>query len=106
MPETSTYYVGVDIGGTFTDCVAVDDGGRVLHAKTPSTHSTTPVDGVLVGLDLLAAEAGVSTGELLAQADRLSHGTTIGTNLVVERKGAKVGLLATQGHHDALLMMR
>jgi N-methylhydantoinase A len=106
MPDTSMYYVGVDIGGTFTDCVAVDDAGRVLHAKTPSTHSTSPVDGVLVGLDLLAEEAGVSTGELLSHADRLSHGTTIGTNLVVERKGAKVGLLATKGHHDALLMMR
>jgi N-methylhydantoinase A len=101
-----TYYLGVDIGGTFTDCVAVDDGGRVYHAKTPSTHSTTPVDGVLAGLELLAEEAGVAAGELLAGADRLSHGTTIGTNLVVERKGAKVGLLATKGHHDALLMMR
>ena len=96
----------VDIGGTFTDCVAVNDEGRVFHAKTPSTHSTTPVDGVIDGLDLLAREAGVPTGELLGQADRLSHGTTIGTNLVVERKGARVGLLATKGHHDALLMMR
>jgi N-methylhydantoinase A len=105
MPDT-TYYLGVDIGGTFTDCVAVDDGGSVFHAKTPPTHSTTPVDGVLAGLDLLAEEAGVTTADLLARADRLSHGTTIGTNLVVERKGAKVGLLATKGHHDALLMMR
>src|SRR4051794_31352879 len=106
MPETSIYFLGVDIGGTFTDCVAVSEGGRVLHAKTPSTHSTTPVDGVMVGLDLLAEEAGLATDDLLARADRLSHGTTIGTNLVVERKGAKVGLLATKGHHDALLMMR
>jgi N-methylhydantoinase A len=101
-----TYFLGVDIGGTFTDCVAVDDGGRVFHAKTPSTHATSPVDGVLAGLDLLAEEAGVSTDRLLGDADRLSHGTTIGTNLVVERKGARVGLLATKGHHDALLMMR
>jgi N-methylhydantoinase A len=101
-----TFFLGVDIGGTFTDCVAVDDGGRVFHAKTPSTHATTPVDGVLAGLDLLAEEAGVDTADLLSQADRFSHGTTIGTNLVVERKGAKVGLLATKGHHDALLMMR
>jgi N-methylhydantoinase A len=101
-----TYFLGVDIGGTFTDCVAVDEGGRVHHAKTPSTHATSPVDGVLAGLDLLAEEAGVTTGELLARADRLSHGTTIGTNLVVERKGATVGLLATKGHHDALLQMR
>jgi N-methylhydantoinase A len=101
-----TYYLGVDIGGTFTDCVAVDDDGRIFHAKTPSTHGSSPVDGVLTGLGLLAEAVGVSTGELLAEADRLGHGTTIGTNLIVQRNGARVGLLATAGHGDALLMMR
>jgi N-methylhydantoinase A len=101
-----TFFIGVDIGGTFTDCVAVDDEGRVYDAKTPSTHSTSPVEGVLNGMELLAGEAGLSTDGLLSQADRFSHGTTIGTNLVVERKGANVALLATKGHHDALLMMR
>ena len=44
-----TYFLGVDIGGTFTDCVAVSDEGRVFHAKTPSTRNTTPVDGVMEG---------------------------------------------------------
>jgi N-methylhydantoinase A len=100
------YYLGVDIGGTFTDCVAVDEGGRVFHAKVVSTHSSTPVDGVMAGLGLLAGEAGTDAGTLLAEAERLSHGTTIGTNLIVERKGARVGLLATAGHGDALAMMR
>ena len=101
-----TYYLGVDIGGTFTDCVAVDDDGRIFHAKTPSTHGTSPVEGVLTGLDLLAETVGLSTTELCGAADRLGHGTTIGTNLIVERKGARVGLLATAGHGDALSMMR
>lgn len=101
-----TYYLGVDIGGTFTDCVAVDGDGRVYGAKTPSTHATSPVEGVLAGLELLAEEAGVAVDELLGGAERLSHGTTIGTNLVVERKGAAVGLIATSGHGDALAMMR
>lgn len=103
-----TYYLGVDIGGTFTDCVAVDDEGRVSYAKTPSTHGdgSSPVEGVVTGLELLATEAGMTLAELLDRTDRLSHGTTIGTNLVVERKGAKVGLVATAGHGDALLMMR
>jgi N-methylhydantoinase A len=101
-----TYYLGVDIGGTFTDCVAVDDDGRVLHAKTPSTHASTPVDGVVAGLELLAQEAAVPLTRLLGEAQRVSHGTTIGTNLVVERKGATVALLASAGHGDALLMMR
>jgi N-methylhydantoinase A len=104
--RSMTYYLGVDIGGTFTDCVAVDQGGRVFHAKVPSTHSSTPVEGVLSGIDVLAAEAGLDAAGLLAASDRLSHGTTIGTNLIVERKGARVGLLATAGHGDALAMMR
>jgi N-methylhydantoinase A len=101
-----SYYLGVDIGGTFTDCVAVDDAGRVFHAKTPSTHESSPVDGVLAGLELLAEAAGVDAGELCSAADRLGHGTTVGTNLIVERNGARVGLLATAGHGDALTMMR
>jgi N-methylhydantoinase A len=101
-----TYYLGVDIGGTFTDCVAVADGGRIFHAKTPSTHQTNPVEGVVKGLELLAETAGTTTEELLGAADRLGHGTTIGTNLIVERKGARVALLATAGHGDALAMMR
>ncbi len=101
-----TYYLGVDIGGTFTDCVAVDDGGRIFHAKTPSTHSSSPVEGVVAGLGLLAGEVGVDLDDLCGDADRLGHGTTIGTNLIVERRGARVGLLATAGHGDALAMMR
>ncbi|HEX6715132.1 MAG TPA: hydantoinase/oxoprolinase N-terminal domain-containing protein, partial [Thermoleophilaceae bacterium] len=100
------YYLGVDIGGTFTDCVAVDDGGQIFHAKVPSTHASTPVEGVLSGLAVLAAETGTDTDGLLAASARLSHGTTIGTNLIVERNGARVGLLATAGHGDALSMMR
>jgi N-methylhydantoinase A len=100
------YYLGVDIGGTFTDCVAVDETGRIFHAKVPSTHGSSPVDGVISGLTQLAGEAGTDPDTLLASAERLSHGTTIGTNLIVERSGARVGLLATAGHGDALAMMR
>jgi N-methylhydantoinase A len=98
--------IGVDIGGTFTDCVAVDEDGRVFHAKTLSTHATNPADGVLEGIERLADAAGRPVEEFLAGAERLGHGTTIGTNLVAERKGARVGLLATAGHGDALLLMR
>jgi N-methylhydantoinase A len=100
------YYLGVDIGGTFTDCVAVDETGDVFHAKVPSTHGSSPVLGVMDGLVQLAREVGVEADVLLASAERLSHGTTIGTNLLVERNGARVGLLATAGHGDALAMMR
>jgi N-methylhydantoinase A len=106
MLEAMGYYLGVDIGGTFTDCVAVDDAGTIFHAKVPSTHSSSPVEGVMTGLAQLAGEVGVDERALLAGAARLGHGTTIGTNLIVERKGARVGLLATAGHGDALAMMR
>jgi N-methylhydantoinase A len=99
------YFIGVDIGGTFTDCVATDEAGRIFHAKTLSTKAD-PAVGVLAGVELLAAEAGVGVDAFLGDAERLSHGTTIGTNLVVERKGATVGLVTTAGHGDCLLMMR
>lgn len=101
-----TYTIGADIGGTFSDCVAVDDKGRVYYAKALSTHATSPIEGVLEGLSQLAAEAGETLESLLEKTTEFSHGTTIGTNLMVERKGSRVGLLATKGHADALTMMR
>ena len=100
-----SYYIGVDVGGTFTDCVAVSDTGALYHAKSLSTRPN-PTEGMLEGLASLAAETGTSLSELLADTERFSHGTTIGTNLVVERKGARVGLICTLGHRDAILMMR
>jgi hypothetical protein len=99
------YYVGVDIGGTFTDCVLVDRQGNHRTAKVLSTKDD-PVAGVLAGLSLLAETAGVDLPTLLERTERLGHGTTIGTNAVLERRGARVGLVATAGHGDALAMMR
>jgi N-methylhydantoinase A len=101
-----TWAIGVDIGGTFTDCVGIDPQGRLHHSKALSTHDTDASDGVLDALSGLADEAGIRTEELLGNAERLGHGTTIGTNLLVERRGAKVALLTTAGHADALSMMR
>jgi N-methylhydantoinase A len=99
------YYVGVDIGGTFTDCVLVDEHGNHRTAKVLSTRDD-PVAGVVAGLSRLAESAGVDLASLLRQTERLGHGTTIGTNAVLERRGARVGLVATAGHGDALAMMR
>lgn len=100
------YVIGVDIGGTFTDCVALTPQGGLVHAKTLSTHASDPGDGVMTGIGLLAEAVGQPVSALLAASDRVSHGTTIGTNLVVERKGARTGLLTTAGHVDVLSMMR
>ncbi|MFZ0873192.1 MAG: hydantoinase/oxoprolinase family protein, partial [Pseudonocardiaceae bacterium] len=99
------YYVGVDIGGTFTDCVLVDRQGNHRTAKVLSTRDD-PVVGVLAGLSRLAETAGVDLPTLLERTERFGHGTTIGTNAVLERRGARVGLVATAGHGDALAMMR
>ena len=101
-----TWVIGVDIGGTFTDAVGLDERGRLLHAKALSTHDDDPSAGVLDAVAMLAQAAGVTTGELLAGTTRLAHGTTIGTNLLVERRGANVALVTTAGHGDALSMMR
>lgn len=102
--ESDVVVLGADIGGTFTDCVALDAAGKVFTAKSLSTKKN-PVDGVLNGFEILAEEMGCSVDELLGRADRVSHGTTIGTNMVVERVGARVGLIATRGHGDAILIM-
>ena len=99
------YYVGVDIGGTFTDCVLVDRQGNHQTAKVLSTKDD-PVTGVVAGLSRLAKTVGIDLPTLLGRTERLGHGTTIGTNAVLERRGARVGLVATAGHGDALAMMR
>jgi N-methylhydantoinase A len=97
------YRVGVDVGGTFTDLVAVDDDGRAVLAKTPTTPDD-PSIGVLDGLKLLAELLGFDLARLLAATERLVHGTTVATNAVLERKGARVGLLTTEGHRDVIEM--
>ena len=61
---SGTAYIGVDIGGTFTDCVMVTDTGELFSAKTLSTHATSPAEGVLNGLDLLAKQQGKTVEEL------------------------------------------
>jgi N-methylhydantoinase A len=97
------YRIGIDVGGTFTDLVAVDDSGRVALAKSASTPSD-PSLGVMEGLGLLAAELDKDLPSLLDETERIVHGTTVATNALLERKGAKVGLLTTAGHRDIIEM--
>jgi N-methylhydantoinase A len=103
------FHLGIDIGGTFTDCVLIGPpGGSGPTYATSKVLSTKddPADGVMSGLAELAAGVGRSLPELLAGTGRFGHGTTIGTNAVLERNGARVGLIATAGHGDALAIMR
>src|SRR5258705_12318066 len=93
------YRIGIDVGGTFTDLVSVDEGARATLAKSASTPSD-PSIGVLDGLGLLAAELGLDPGTLLARTELIVHGTTVATNSLLEPKAATVGMLTTSGHRD------
>ena len=95
--------IGIDVGGTFTDLVAVNDAGHSTLAKVASTPQD-PSIGVMAGLDRLAEILHLSPADLLAQTDRIVHGTTVATNALLEHKGARVGLLTTEGHRDVIEM--
>ena len=97
------FTIGVDVGGTYTDVVAITDDGKTVFAKSPSTPADQSV-GVMAGLEELAARLNLSREEMLAQTDRLVHGTTVATNALLERKGAKVALITTEGHRDVIEM--
>lgn len=97
------YRIGIDVGGTFTDLVAVDGAGRVVHAKSPSTPADQSL-GVMEGLARLAEALGTTRERMLAETERIVHGTTVATNALLERKGARFGLLTTAGHIDVLEM--
>jgi N-methylhydantoinase A len=97
------YRIGIDVGGTFTDLVAVDEQGRVTLAKATSTPQDQSL-GVMEGLDLLARALGCEPAALLRDTERIVHGTTVATNALLERKGARVGLLTTAGHRDVIEM--
>ena len=94
--------IGIDVGGTFTDLVAMDDVHTTpVVFKTPTTPAD-PSDGVLRGIEGLASSMGMDTRALLGKAEVAIHGTTVATNTLVERKGAKVGLITTEGFRDLL----
>ena len=95
--------IGVDVGGTFTDLVAVRDGEPPRYFKTASTPDD-PSRGFMAGLEEVASASELSLEQLLNDTELIIHGTTVATNTLVERKGAKVGLLTTEGFRDLLEM--
>ncbi len=92
--------VGIDIGGTFTDFVLVDAADRRLHLHKCLTTPEDPAVGALAGMVELLRDAGVD----LAEVGHVVHGTTLATNAIIERKGARLGLLTTRGFRDVLEM--
>ena len=100
-----TFVVGVDSGGTFTDCVVLDDAGGVTRAKAPSTPPRFE-EGVLDALAEAARRLDRSLRDLLAETTIFAHGTTVATNILITRTGARTALVTTRGHEDAILIGR
>lgn len=99
------YFCGVDTGGTFTDCVVMDERGQITLAKSPSTpHDFS--QGFFHTLEVAAEKLGLTLAQFMRQTRLVLHGTTVGTNAIVQLKGAKTGLITTRGHGDALIIMR
>jgi N-methylhydantoinase A len=98
-------YIGVDIGGTFTDLVVMDESGTVVTDKAPTTPGQLE-QGVFDALSLVAADRGETLEALLAQTAAFGHGTTQATNALIERTGARTGLITTQGFGDTVFIQR
>ncbi len=97
-----TFRLGVDVGGTFTDLLLVNEGtGQTYMAKVPSTPEDSSI-GVLNGIDRICDESDIDP----KQVAQVMHGTTVATNAVLTRKGAKVGLITTKGYRQTLQVAR
>ena len=97
MNKVKEYRIGVDIGGTFVDAIAINKTGHVITSKT----STTP-DDLTNGVMNAVEDLGVD----LNNVEMFVHGTTSGLNALLEKKGAKVGLITTKGFKDVLFIGR
>jgi N-methylhydantoinase A len=100
-----SFRVSIDCGGTFTDAISVDDAGKMLIAK----DSTTP-ENLLIGvkktLVALARRSDLDLEGFLEKTSVIVHGTTLGTNIIVQKTGARLGLITTKGYRDILVFRR
>lgn len=99
------YRIGIDVGGTFTDLVAITPGGDVIVEKAPTTPSDES-EGVLAVLSRLAERVGRSLEDVCRETEILVHGTTTADNTMIQMNGAPTGLLVTAGHRDEIEMRR
>jgi N-methylhydantoinase A len=94
-------FAGVDVGGTFTDVVLATDGGRTVVRKLLTTHDD-PRTAVVEGLELALADAGAAPADVA----RVVHGTTLATNVILERRGGRIAFVTTAGFGDLLRLGR
>ncbi|KUO75217.1 MAG: 5-oxoprolinase [Desulfosporosinus sp. BRH_c37] len=99
------YRVGIDVGGTFTDFLLIDEVGQSKVYKTLTTPKS-PTEGVVNGLELMAKDLKISFRDFLQQVTTIVHGTTITTNATLTGDGANTGFITTKGFRDALNMRR
>jgi N-methylhydantoinase A len=99
------YKIGIDVGGTFTDFLLMDERGDSWIYKKPSTPQD-PSIGVLEGLGAMAVDKGLKLRGFIQEVGTIVHGTTVTTNAILTGTGAKTGLLTTKGQRDVLQMRR
>lgn len=97
--------IGVDIGGTFTDCVVIDENGKINTFKESSTPEDQSI-GLYNVINKAAQYFGKSLEDFLGEAEIFAHGTTVATNTLLTGTGAKTGLILTKGFRDTLEMRR
>ena len=90
--------LGVDIGGTFTD-VVLEVGGNSFSTKVLTTY-IAPENAIIDGLQQVCGKAGIASSEIT----QIIHGTTLATNALIERRGAKTALITTEGFRDVIEM--
>jgi N-methylhydantoinase A len=105
MLPDQNFRIAIDIGGTFTDCVLLGSNCERLTTKALTTTGD-PSKGVIDSLEIAASRLNVPLTELMSRTRTFVHGTTVGTNALAERRGARTGLLMTRGHEDAILIGR
>ena len=98
------YYIGIDVGGTFTDCAVLDSNGRIVTIAKSPTRRGEQDRGVLEAVEAAALNMKCSAEALLADCRFFIHGCTVATNAIVERSGVRTALLATRGHEEAIFM--
>jgi len=96
--KSSSARLGVDIGGTFTD-VVLETQGKTFSTKVLTTYAA-PENAIIDGMQQVCVKAGIAP----SQIDQIIHGTTLATNALIERRGAKTALITTEGFRDVIEM--
>ncbi len=95
----------IDVGGTFTDCLVLEESGQLQRFKA-STTPDDPTQGFFASVGKAAAHFGQSLNGFLSEVEQIVHGTTLGTNTLITERGAKVGMITTKGFRDSVEMRR